>query len=234
VQNMCDRPEDEKLHPPVQDASVEEFALRKFLHYSAREDRGMNALHGSLREAIQWLRGDMGKALIGHGRLKVKRKLEHLRDKDSALAPEKRKYRTLTQEFFQQLCANAGDISSPEMLLDYLHNAGIVFYKKGLFTERIVLDQGWALDAVYAVFHREKCYRQLRTLRGRFTRSLLEALAWRDYSVEEQNLFLTLMTSCGVCFVHREGDADEGVEAEYIAPDLLPDRQTISGEIEAM
>ena len=42
---------------------------------------------------------------------------------------------------------------------------------KGLFDDRIVLDQSWALEVMYAVFHREKCYRQLRQLRGRFTRT---------------------------------------------------------------
>ena len=125
-------------------------------------------------------------------------------------------------------------MSSPALLLVYLHHAGIVFHQKGLFDDRIVLDQGWALEAIYAVFHRQKCYRQLRQLRGRFDRPLLEALVWRDYSVEEQKLFLSLMTSCGVCFVHRQGDPKSEVETEYIAPDLLPDRAEVATEIEAM
>ena len=151
-----------------------------------------------------------------------------------SLPVERRKYRTLTQEFFHQLCTEAGDVSSPAMLLDYLHHAGIVFYRQGLFDDCIVLDQGWALEAVYAVFNRQKCYRQLRQLRGRFNRTLLEALVWQAYSVEEQELFLSLMTSCGVCFVHREGDREGELETEYIAPDLLPDREEVAAEIEAM
>ena len=150
------------------------------------------------------------------------------------LPAEQRKYRTLTQEYFHQLCTEAGGVSSPELLLDYLHHAGIVFYRAGLFDDRIVLDQAWALEAVYAVFHREKCYRQLRQLRGRFTRTLLEALVWRDYRVEEQKLFLSLMKSCGICFVHRQGDREGKLETEYIAPDLLPDREEVEAEIEAM
>ena len=60
---------------------------------------------------------------------------------------------------------------SAELLLDYLHHAGIVFYREGLFDDRIVLDQAWALEAVYAVFHREKCYRQLHQLRGQGLRT---------------------------------------------------------------
>ena len=65
--------------------------------------------------------------------------------------PGERKYRTLTQEFFEQLCTETGGVSNPALLLDYLHHVGIVFYQQGLFDDRIVLDQEWALQAVYAV-----------------------------------------------------------------------------------
>ncbi len=232
VQNMCDRAEDELLRPPVQDQALQDFSFRKVLHYSALKDRGRGAFDETLRQAIQWLRENMGQARIGRGRLVVKRKLEALRDQDASLPVEKRKYRTLTQEFFHQLCTEVGDVSSPEMLLDYLHHAGIVFYRKGLFDDCIVLDQGWALEAVYAVFHQQKCYRQLRQLRGRFSRTLLEALVWQEYRVEEQELFLSMMTSSGVCFVHREGKRKVALETEYIAPDLLPDREDVATEIE--
>ncbi len=99
---------------------------------------------GALRLAIRWLWDQMGQARIGKGRMAVKRKLEALRDKDAKLPVEQRKYRTVTQEFFRQLCKEAGGVSRPELLLDYLHHAGIVFYQPGLFDDAIVLDQGWA------------------------------------------------------------------------------------------
>ena len=44
----------------------------------------------------------------------------------------------------------------------------------------------------------------------------------REHSVEEQELFLSFMQQCGICFTYRHGDKD--IEAEYIAPDLLPAR----------
>jgi len=234
AQNMCDQAEDEALRPPVEDEALRSFPFRKVLHYSTLKDRGRGALNEAFQEAILWLRDKMGQARIGKGRLAVKRKLEALRDEDAKLPAEQRKYRTLTQEYFHQLCTDAGGVSRPKLLLDYLHHAGIVFYRKGLFDDRIVLDQSWALEAVYAVFHREKCYRQLRQLRGRFTRTLLEALVWRDYRIEEQELFLSLMMSCGICFVHRQGDREGKLETEYIAPDLLPDREEVAAAIEAM
>ena len=85
-----------------------------------------------LQQAVLWLRKTMGQARIGKGRMAVKRKLEALRDDDASLPAEQRKYRTLTQEHFRQLCTEAGGVSRPELLLDYLHAAGIVFYHRGV------------------------------------------------------------------------------------------------------
>jgi internalin A len=233
VQNQCDTPADERLHPPLDDAALADFGYRKLLHYSAKEDRCRAALDEALRESIAWLRAKQGQARIGKGRLAVKRRLEAMRDADAELPVAEKRHRTIAQEHFHELCAEASGVSSPPLLLDYLHQCGIVFYRKGLFGDRIVLDQAWALDAVYAVFNRKKCYKQLQHLRGRFTRPLLEALVWQDYSVEEQNLFLSMMRSCGICFIHRRGSRDEEIETEYIAPDLLPERSVVADEIEA-
>ena len=101
----------------------------------------------------------------------------------------------------------AGNISSPDALLDYLHSCGTVFYRRGLFGDRIILDQAWALDAVYAVFDRDKSYRNLQRYRGRFTRSDLRTMDWdaEGYGIEEQKLFLSLMQQCGICFRLRLG-----------------------------
>ena len=152
---------------------------------------------------------------------------------DAKLPSGQRRHRTLTQAEFRQICAEAELKSEPEYLLDYLHRAGIVFYRSDIFKDRIILDQSWALDAIYAVFNRTESYHQLRRFGGRFTRSLLETLVWRDYARSDQELFLDMMRSCGVCFVRRKRDAKAGVEAEYIAPELLPRRKEIEREIAA-
>jgi internalin A len=58
---------------------------------------------------------------------------------------------------------------------------------------------------------------------------LLEALVWQSYSVDEQQFFIAMMMSCGVCFVHREGK----LETEYVAPDFMPNREEVAAEIDA-
>jgi hypothetical protein len=94
-----------------------------------------------------------------------------------------------------------------------------VFYRPGLFGDRIVLDQNWALEAIYSIFHRDKCFKQLKKLHGRFSREDLELLIWSGYTPEEQKVFLGMMESCGICFKVRKLPNDE---SEYIAPELLP------------
>ncbi len=232
VQTRCDRPEDEIRHLPVPDHALEGFRFCKLLQYSSLKNRGRAALEETLREAVAWLREEQGIVLLGKGWMRVKLRLEAMRNADAALPPKERQYRTLSQETFHQLCTEGeGNVDSPEYLLRYLHNSGIVFYRPGLFQERIILDQGWALEAVYTPFHREKCYKPLRHLRGRFCRSLLEVLVWEAYSEEEQKLLLDMMLFCGVCFIHQEGNEARGIEPEYIAPDLLPDRAEVEMEL---
>jgi internalin A len=228
IQARCDTPEDEQVRPPIADDTLSAFRFRKILQYSARLDLGRAALDEALRRAADWLTEQQG-TVIGAVRWRVKRRLEAMRDEDAARSHLERRHRSISQEDFLKLCAEAGGTASPAHLLSYLHNAGTVFYQKGLFGDRIILDQGWALEAIYAVFHREKCFRKLQRQNGRFTRSDLADWIWDEagYGIKEQELFLSMMRSCGICFRLRGtsmGRNVEIIETEYIAPDLLPER----------
>jgi internalin A len=231
VQTKCDAPADERPLPPLPPGALDAFPYRKLLQTSALTDRGRAALDEALREAVAMLHPD-GPPLIGAGRLSVQRRLEAWREADAGLPVEQRQRRLITQQEFEALCAEAGGVSSPRALLGFLHNCGVVFHQPGLFGDRIMLDQQWALDAIYAIFRRDVCYTQLRRLGGRFTRPLLAALVWHDMPEPEQRLLLSMMQSCGICFpLHRRGVTDD---PEYVAPDLLPDKETIKHDLAAL
>jgi internalin A len=229
IQTRCDKPEDEQIHPPVSDEALSTFRFRKLLHYSAHVNRGRAALDEALQEAAAWLRNREGIATIGAGRFRVKQRIEKMRDDDAARRPSERRHRTIGYEDFLRMCKDAGGIVAPEHALSYLHNAGTVFYRRGLFDNQIIIDQGWALEAIYSVFNRDKCYRQLLRQNGRFTRADLVEWVWDEtgYGVKEQELFLSMMQSCDVCFVHRPAVPSKNIETEYITPDLLPERPEI-------
>ena len=118
-------------------------------------------------------------------------------------------------------------MSSPDALLTFLHRSGVVFHTPGLFHDCIVLDQQWALDAIYTVFDRARVLPVFRE-HGRFTRTDLAHLVWQEHSPDEQKLFLGMMEQCDICFKSGARRVGADTEPVYVAPELLPDdRDTI-------
>ena len=232
VQTRCELPQHEVRQLPLPAGLLDDFAYCKILQYSSENNRGRAVLDETLRDAHNWLMQQHA-ASIGRGRLRVQNTLCAWRDADNALPNAEKRHRTVSQQEFVALCEDGkGDVSSPAALLDYLHHTGTVFYRENMFGEQIILDQAWALDAIYTVFNRESCLKPLRKWGGKFSRSDLANLVWQDFSIGEQELFLSMMCSCGIAFVYREEDAYLKIEAEYIAPDLLPDKATLAQELE--
>jgi len=224
VQSQCDRITDRRP-PPARLDSPGFFEAS----YSAKEDLGRATLEAHLRDAVRYLEDRHGPLKIGQRRAEVRRQLYDLRSKDQKREAGKRRHRTLTLDEFRALCDKVGDVASWEHALDYFHETGVVFYQPDLFANHIILDQDWALDAVYTVFHRGRAAPWLRDS-GRFTREDLAWMVWQEYSSEEQKLFFHLMESCGVCF--RCGETSQG-EPCYIAPDLLPTFEAVKGRLHA-
>ena len=226
VQSQCDQPGQAVAVPPVDAALLQSFGCLSVCNFSARTRRGAASLQEALADANTYLRDRDGISSIGRGRHLVWQQLETWRQADQQLPAPQRLHRTLSQAEFARLCEQIGGVSSPEALLRFLHNKGVVFHSPDLFHNRILLDQSWALDAVYAVFERGSTYPLIKANDGRIWPSLLAATVWREYEPEAQELFLSLMRTCGILFPYRQADAALGLEAEYLAPDLLPPRSS--------
>ncbi|WP_165772028.1 COR domain-containing protein [Niveispirillum lacus] len=224
VQSKCDTVRAEAA-PTIQDpdsVSNLPFAWRP-LSLSAKSGYGWSGFTERLQAAVAWMRDPdhVGMPKIGAGRKRVREELLTLRKTQHLLSMGE----------FEALCQNDGGISSPDALLSWLHADGTVYYRKDLFNDQIVLDQQWALDAIYAVFDRQRgALKAVREMRGRFTREALARLVWQEYSQDEQDLFLSMMVSCGICFKHRMVREIGRDVQEYIAPDLLPDRAMVADD----
>ncbi|MEO1609771.1 MAG: COR domain-containing protein [Pseudomonadota bacterium] len=237
IQNQVDEP-GPPGRPPVSKALLDRFAWHERIDYSAKTKNGHPTLIDTLNQAVAYLRKTQGEQRIGAVRAAVKRRLEAMQQQAQA-AREARpqagepdlENAWITKTAFDAMCAEEGGVESTDLLLEYLHQIGTVFYRKDLFDGRIVIDQQWALDAIYAVFERNSgAYRYLRDIRGgRFTQSELAAHVWSrlGHGNAEQELFISMMRSCGICFKLHAGD--DSREAEYVAPDLLPPRDEIAG-----
>ena len=125
---------------------------------------------------------------------------------------------------FEAICSREQlDSGSTKTLLNYFHNNGIFFYQQGLFNNQIVLDQKWAIDAVYTLFDRTGSFARIHH-NGRFTGQDLKE-AWQQYTLEEQQLFVSFMQQCEICFELNTKKIwrSSFVERVFIAPQLLPD-----------
>jgi len=215
VQTQADTARDRRPLTPAAREKAEAFETWFDLDYSARTKRR----HASLMDTIKDGYGTLEQPIVGVVRAKVKRVLEDLMSDQAR--------RAMTMADFRDLCAKQGGVADPALFLETLHNAGTLFYRAGFFGDKIILDQEWAIRAIYAVFERDSStYTIIRRQGGHFTRCLLGQTLWDAdyYTKDEQDLFLSMMRSCGICFENRPGDDDAGLEADYIAPDLLPER----------
>ena len=218
VQSQCDTP-DKRVRGLPAGASDADFSFVQQVRVSAKTDLGLDSVRVALKEGVRDLLFRRPLPPIGAGRVRVRQRLREMLERDRE-RPTTERQRWLERAEFDRICEEERGISSTEALLDFLHHGGVVFYRPGLFGGRVVLDQNWALEAIYSVFDRRKSLSLLRNY-GRFSRSDLEFLVWQKFERKEQEVFLGMMRSCRICFQVRRARAG-GEEAEYIAPELLP------------
>ena len=243
IQNQWDTLEDRQRTPRIDPDFLDSFAFHPSLAYSAKTKQGHASLIDCLQQAVAYIHEKEGLKSIGGGRAWIKRELETRRAKAQEARQTGRadpKLSVMDKAEFISLCHHddcvaAGGVSDPDALLDYLHQIGAVFYQLGLFGGRIIVDQQWALEAIYALFERESgVARHIINYRnGRFTRSEVARFLWdvRGYGEAEQELFVDMMRSCRIAFRLREA-GPEGGEPEYLAPDLLPPKAEVEERLD--
>jgi internalin A len=184
----------------------------------------MDELKAAIRSATRYL-------LEVHGTYRLPSSWVAVRDE---LRELKTTVKTVTSERFDQLCLSTHGTSVPAALLNYLHRSGELFYKDGLFQNEIILDQEWAVRAIYAVLDRKGPCQELHLMGGVFTLPLLNSLAWREekFSEEEQKILLGMMKSCAICF--PLGQWHPISVQLYASPDMLPLEAEVTARVEAL
>ncbi|MCB9182760.1 MAG: hypothetical protein H6591_02500 [Flavobacteriales bacterium] len=139
--------------------------------------------------------------------------------------------RWMSHDKFVSVCKrfDVSEASAPG-LLSFLHHTGLVYQSKEWLKDVIILDQGWALEAIYRPLDRTSAfYAELRNeLRGRVqVKRLFEAFG-HGYELEAKWLFLGFMRSCGLCFPVNDNREMETEESYYILPEFLPESITPS------
>jgi len=213
------------------------------IEFSAREGGScVEELREKLKVAVAQVLGQRGRRELGRRPMEVKHELQRLKGANEAefkLATEMKRpavlrYPTMDREVFAEIVRryvpDGAYYDRPELLLDFLHQSGFLYFDQEHLPGTVILDQRWAVGGMYGAFRRKTAWRNLLGTRGRFTAGDLADWSWNrvdpvsgqgPFSTDEQQLFLRFMLACGMCFELRS--AGEGVgDAEYLLPSALP------------
>ncbi len=127
-------------------------------------------------------------------------------------------------------------IEDPRALLEgWLFKSGVVYFRPSRFSNQIILNQSWAIDAIYTLFNRRAFLDEVQDevsipamierKRGIFSGKFLRQI-WdkKGYSHEHQEVFVGFMKSCDLCFeIETEGKEVAFEDRVFMAPQLLPD-----------
>ena len=192
-----------------------QFSHLDFHYIESAEDNwnqnGYTELLDKIREAIKKIKSTVS---IPTNWVKIRQRIREL---------QRAKEKSLELMEFYQL---AEAVEEPTDVLQWLSQSGVVFYKEGLFNDEIILDQAWAIEPIYTLFDREGFYYEaLSARKGEFSGKDL-AKIWNKNSEAEQELFVSFMLSCELCFETTPKDKERYhtpfLERTFIAPQLLP------------
>ncbi len=119
-----------------------------------------------------------------------------------------------------------------DLLQNWLIPTGVVFFKKGYFKDQIILDQNWAINAVYSILDRKDAFYKLKDIqREQYYFQGKDLInIWRDkgytYTEAEMELLVDFMLSCELCFEveAKEDHSTPLSKRKFVAPQLLPEK----------
>ena len=110
----------------------------------------------------------------------------------------------------------------------WLYKSGIVYYKPGRFQDKIILNQGWAIEAIYTLFNRSKNIPyEIEARKGIFDGAFLQNLWSPKYpDPDDHELFINFMKSCDLCFeIEGEEKYSSFKDRVFMAPQLVQRRR---------
>ena len=210
--------------------------IREFLHLDSKQPRKSD--FRQLRDHISYIiEEEDQKEKLPKGWYDIRQSLREIQASDD---PETNKRMSIPA--YQRL-AHEFQIDDPMgCLKNWLVFTGVVFYKENLFNGEIILNQDWAIKAIYTLFDRDDTYYEiLEGRKGKITGDFLMDKVWKgegqNYDESECALLVSFMLGCEMCF---ETTKDEKRyvpfrERSFVAPQLLPkEKPAMAIDIEEM
>lgn len=211
-----------KDRPDIREAYQKQFPFFDFAYIESKEDNPDKNGYPELKQII--------KKAIRQTRIRtdIPQTWADLRQNIRQLQKDEEKH--ITMEKFLELAAAVDEKEPVRVLLEnWLVKTGVVFYRKGLFQDLIILDQERAIKAIYTLFDRNRFYYKVfEGNKGKFSGKDL-ASVWNEHNGSERELFVSFMLSCEMCFektIKKENQYSVPFEERnFIAPQLLPEEK---------
>jgi len=136
---------------------------------------------------------------------------------------------TLNYDDYAAKAQELGIDDPKKILTNWLVPIGTVFFRAGYFKDKIILNQEWAIRAIYILFERNDelgYYQEIVDNDGQFTGVQLR-IYWEGYGEKEQELFIEFMLACGMCYeIKKEQEESKAFEERvFIAPEMLGEKR---------
>jgi len=216
MQNKIDR-DVMSLAKPHKEAYLQDYPIVDFIKVSAKTGKGFLLFEKKIIESFS-------------NNIKLQREL--LIDLPSAWVnirnrvreAQQRNLKKIEYSEFEDWCRNENISDSTSILLDFLHNSGVLFYRADFSDGIIILNQSWIIEAIYKVLDKDSSYFEvLSHQEGKFFHKDI-TYVWKDYSENERKLFIDFMLICELCFETTVSNVRniDFPNRTFIVPRLLP------------
>lgn len=218
VQNKIDAFPDD-FYFEYQDSLQISYPIVKFLKVSAENGKGFKVLERTLKKAFETHQSFKTEHLPISW-VMVRQEIRKLQEDETE--------KMLDFQGFQEICEYHRVEKSTETILDYLHNTGVLYYRKGYFQNQIIIQTDWAIQAVYKVLNRESDYFEvLEDNEGKLDYELICEI-WENNTNDERALFIDFMLSAELAFeTTKDKEWNTPLQdRSFIIPQLLPAERT--------
>ncbi len=216
LQNKIDKPNQKDFLKDHKDRWKKEFPIIDFLQVSAENNEGFEALEYILEDIFTnnpaFQQNDLPTDWV-HVREVIKQK-------------QKEDIKTISIAEFQVICEEKGCISASNTVLNYLHDTGVFYYQEKYFNSQIILNQSWAIEAIYKILNRENKYISEIVAKLQKGTLLYKNICkiWENNTDDERKLFIDFMLSAELAFETTKDKKDYQPlnERTFAVPSLLP------------
>ncbi len=237
VQNKIDKFDEIKEIAPTYDEIAQnelkkQFPITEFIQVSAENGEGFEILENYITEIFEdneELKRELLLPLPAHW-VAVR---DRVRQEQQNPNGKKR----ISFQSFVEWCKEEDAENEADTLANFFHDTGVFYYQAKYFSGEIIINQSWAIEAVYKVLDKQsRSYKLLKQKKGILDYKIIKKV-WSANSDEERELFIDYMLSTELCFENTDNKKRYTPlsERSFLIPQLLPSKskEDILGYIES-